>query len=176
MRARVSFLAQIVALSLGCVRAAGALDLNRAVVITAPDASPRQRQAARMLIEEAEKRIGILWPQLTAWPQTNVPVIAVGLKAAAREFAGPHADAVQKPSPATAAEGFRRCVRPAEKSPAALVPGNDERGVLFGVGRLLRELHMTHGNVSVHDNLDVTTAPEYALRGHQLGYRPKCNS
>ena len=57
-----------------------------------------------------------------------------------------------------------------------VVLGNDERGVLFGVGNLLRELRMERGSVSLRDDLDLTTAPKYPLRGHQLGYRPKCNS
>ena len=35
---------------------------------------------------------------------------------------------------------------------------------------------MDRGNVSLRDDLDLATAPKYPLRGHQLGYRPKCNS
>jgi len=57
-----------------------------------------------------------------------------------------------------------------------VILGNDERGVLFGVGNLLRELRMERGSVSLRDDLDLATAPKYPLRGHQLGYRPKCNS
>ena len=56
------------------------------------------------------------------------------------------------------------------------VVGNDPRGVLFGVGKLLREMHLQPGRASVADNLEIATAPKYRLRGHQLGYRPKCNS
>ena len=57
-----------------------------------------------------------------------------------------------------------------------LVAGNDARGVLFGVGRLLRGLRMTPGKVALPDGLNLTSAPRYPLRGHQLGYRPKTNS
>ena len=128
-----------------------------------------------MLVEEVEKRTAIRWPQMTAWPTTNVPVLAIGLKSALREFTGPHAGGLQSP-PVNAAEGYRLCVRQAERNPAVVILGNDERGVLFGVGRLLRELRMERGNVSLRDNVDLTTAPKYPLRGHQLGYRPKCNS
>ncbi len=56
------------------------------------------------------------------------------------------------------------------------VDGNDARGVMFGVGRLLRAMHMTEGRVTLEDNFNVTTAPKFPLRGHQLGYRPKTNS
>ena len=64
----------------GCVIPGHALDLRNAVIVSAPDASPRQKQAVKMLVEEAEKRTRIRWPQMTAWPATNVPVIAVGLQ------------------------------------------------------------------------------------------------
>src|SRR4029077_15633723 len=56
------------------------------------------------------------------------------------------------------------------------VLGNDPRGVLFGVGRLLRTLRMTAGHVAIDGDFHVATAPAYPLRGHQLGYRPKTNS
>ncbi len=161
---------------LGIAAPLAALDLQNAVVVTSPEASPRQKQAIRMLVEEVEKRTGILWPQLTAWPQSNAPVIAVGLEGAAGAFAGPYAGTLAASATASAPEGFRLGVRPADQSPAVLVLGHDERGVLFGVGRLLRELHMSRGKVSVDDNLAVATAPKYALRGHQLGYRPKTHS
>jgi len=165
---------------LGCVISGRALDLRDAVVVSAPDASPRQKQAVTMLVEEAEKRTGIRWPQMTSWPATNGPVIAVGLKSALGEIAGPHAERLQSDGQAGrlsyGAEGYRLCVRNAEKNPAVVVLGNDERGVLFGVGNLLRELRMDRGNVSLRDDVDISTAPKYPLRGHQLGYRPKCNS
>ena len=68
-----------------------------------------------MLVEEAEKRTRIHWPQMTAWPTTNVPVIAVGLKSALREFAGPYAEGLQSAPAPSAAEGYRLCVRKAEQ-------------------------------------------------------------
>ncbi|MCX6924709.1 MAG: hypothetical protein NT154_16075 [Verrucomicrobia bacterium] len=161
---------------LACVMPGHALDLRNAVIVSAPDASPRQMQAVKMLAEEAEKRTHIRWPQVTAWPTTNVAVIAVGLKSALREIAGPHAEGLQSAPTPSAAESYRLCVRKAENNPAVVVLGNDERGVLFGVGNLLRELRMERGSVSLRDDVDISTAPKYPLRGHQLGYRPKCNS
>ena len=48
--------------------------------------------------------------------------------------------------------------------------------MLFGVGRLLRELRMTTGAVGAPATLAIVSTPQVALRGHQLGYRPKTNS
>ncbi len=73
---------------------------------------------------------------------------------------------------ASPAEGYRVEV----SGNTVRVTGNDARGVLFGVGRLLRELRMDRGTVSIPDGWSETSAPRYALRGHQLGYRPKTNS
>ncbi len=47
---------------------------------------------------------------------------------------------------------------------------------MFGIGYLLRQAHLTEGHITLADDLDVSTAPAYPLRGHQLGYRPKTNS
>lgn len=155
---------------------ARALDLHNAVIVTAPNLSPRQQQAVRMLVEEAEKRTGSRWPQTNAWPASGAPVIAVGDLSTLRQFAGPYSKellAVHKPA---GPEGYRLCVKRGAASPGIFVIGDDERGVLFGVGRLLRELRMTKGNASLADNLDLVTAPKYPLRGHQLGYRPKTHS
>jgi hypothetical protein len=56
------------------------------------------------------------------------------------------------------------------------IVGNDARGTLFGAGYLLRHLRMERQVLEVEDALQVSTAPRYPLRGHQLGYRPKVNT
>ena len=56
------------------------------------------------------------------------------------------------------------------------VVGNDARGLLFGIGRLLRELRIAPSRVVLPGSLNMASAPKYPLRGHQLGYRPKTNS
>jgi len=48
-------------------------------------------------------------------------------------------------STATASEGYRVRVDNRAGAQVMVVAGNDSRGVFFGIGRLLRELHMTLG-------------------------------
>ena len=155
---------------------AGALDLGRAVVLTPAGLSAPEKRAVRMLVEEAEKRTHLRWAETAVWPDAGVPVIAIGPVAAIPQFAGPFAAELGSTAGATNAEGFRLCVRQGQGGSAVFVIGNDARGVLFGVGRLLRELQMERGQLTLADGLDIVTAPHYALRGHQLGYRPKTNS
>ncbi|MHC4680012.1 MAG: hypothetical protein ACYTEK_15080 [Planctomycetota bacterium] len=72
-------------------------------------------------------------------------------------------------------EGFWLATRRSPR-PTAIVCGIDGRGVLYGVGRLLRKMHLTDKSILVPTGLSILTAPKYPLRGHQLGYRPKTNA
>ena len=56
------------------------------------------------------------------------------------------------------------------------VTGYDDRAVVFGAGWVLRHLTMARQRLELDACLSVTTAPAVAVRGHQLGYRPKTNS
>ncbi len=152
------------------------LDLREAVVFAPPGLSGPERKAVSLLLEEAEKRTHIRWHEAAAWPSSNIPVIAVGPKSALRQLAGPYSQAMEDSGDSGRPEGYRLLAKTGSAGPAVLVVGNDARGVLYGVGRLLRELHMRPGNVSVADDLNIASAPRYSLRGQQLGYRPKCNS
>ncbi|HEY7512537.1 MAG TPA: hypothetical protein VIG50_19910, partial [Vicinamibacteria bacterium] len=171
----------LVALGILCVPAAGKgaepeLDLRDAVVVTAPGLSGPERSAVTMLVEEVEKRAQVRWPVADRWPDTARPVIAVGTAATATQWAGPHAGSVRA-GEALPAEGFQIRDATGERTTAAvLVAGNDARGVLFGIGRLLQELRMSRGRVALAPAFQVTTAPRLRLRGHQMGYRPKTNS
>jgi hypothetical protein len=152
------------------------VDLHTATVVTAPSATPRERNAVRVLVEEIFTRSVVRLPVSGSMPADDVPLILVGQLASARSWAGPLARLLgdeKGPGP----EGYRIIVdRQARRAPTVLVIGQDERGVLFGVGRLLRELRMTRGELRLSADLRLDTAPKVALRGHQLGYRPKTNA
>ncbi|MCA9111756.1 MAG: hypothetical protein KDA52_17515, partial [Planctomycetaceae bacterium] len=66
-----------------------------------------------------------------------------------------------------AAEGFAIGV----DGETVLIIGRDERGILFGVGRLLRELTMRQGEIHLPSDTQISTSPRYPMRVHQLGYR-----
>jgi hypothetical protein len=131
--------------------ALSALDLTGAKVVAPPSLTSREKKAVTMLVEEVEKRSQIRWPVVTT------------------PDAGPSIHISKGSGPA---EGYTI----EASGPAIRVTGNDERGVLFGIGHLLRTLRYARGRIQSPDSLRVTTAPKIALRGHQLGYRPKTNS
>jgi hypothetical protein len=61
--------------------------------------------------------------------------------------------------------------------PWIAILGADDRGLLFGVGQLLRLIDFDRQKASVdRSRLELRSEPKYRLRGHQLGYRPKTNS
>jgi hypothetical protein len=157
---------------LACTSLSLATDLTGAVVVTPAESSAREKKAVAMLVDEVHKRTQIRWPVVTSWPKDDVPVVAVGRAGALATFAGKLVDAPKSDSAQKAAEGFQLRSRGSQ----VVVAGNDERGVLFGIGFLLRHMHMNPRSIALDDNLQVTTAPKYPLRGHQLGYRPKTNS
>jgi hypothetical protein len=161
----------------GSAALAGALDLAKAVVVTPDNLSRQERKALDLLTDEVHKRTLVRWEIVHSWPAESVPVIAVGPVALLKQFAGPFAGRLADRPAVKGAEGFRLLVeKEGRAAPAVFVVGNDARGVLFGIGRLLRELRMSRGKVTLDDGLDLATAPKVALRGHQLGYRPKTNS
>ncbi len=158
------------------IDASGHLDLTQAIVVRSSTLAGPPAKAIEMLIDEVEKRTLVEWPQADAWPESGGPVVAVGLAADLDAFAGEYAAELANDGDAGAAEGFRIRVKHGEAGPVVLVAGNDERGLLFGVGYLLRFLRMRHGSIRLPADMDVTTAPHYRLRGHQVGYRDKTNS
>jgi len=148
------------------------LDLAGATVVSPAEPNPKAVQtAAIMLVEELELRIGKRLPISHDWPRKG-PVVALlsGTTATAWGQAIPRrtVDA----GPETLPEGYRLV----QTNQAVWVLGADPRGVLFGVGRLLRTVEWSRGTARIPASLDVATAPAYPIRGHQLGYRARANS
>src|SRR5262245_49966643 len=157
------------------------LDLTRAVVVTSAGLSGPPVKAVRMLVEEVEQRSMVRWDRAQKWPAGGTPVVVVGPADGVRDLLGRQGvqlPAVARPRP----EGYRIGVAspvasaPGGAAPVVWVAGNDARGVLFGVGRLLRELRLGRLKVTLPAGFRGDSAPTTRLRGHQIGYRPKTNS
>jgi hypothetical protein len=143
---------RLLALALSIAGFAHAIDLKNASIVAAPNLTAREKQAVTMLAEEIEKRTRIRLP-VAAHP--NGPAILVNES--------------KRIAPA---EGYRI----ETTGNTVTISGNDPRGTLFGIGALLRNLRMERDILEAPGDLKIATAPKYALRGHQLGYRPKTNS
>jgi hypothetical protein len=148
------------------------IDLSQAGILIAE--KPRfktEAVAARMLQEEVQRRTGLKWAVSSQYDGRK-PVIALA-PAGANELAGLKVPLL----PESKKEGYRICVEPSNSGESVVwIIGADARGVLFGVGRLLRLLNWGPGHAGLSDTTDIATSPAYPIRGHQLGYRARANS
>jgi hypothetical protein len=152
----------------------GAVDLTKAVVVTRPGLLPKaEKTAAVVLVEELERRTGIKLPTSTQWP-SGKPVIAITSEANVPGWKVPIRDGQGLPEKRP--EGYRLYAEANGPSMTLWVIGGDPRGVLFGVGQLLRKLDFSRGKLSLQSPLDIASSPAYSIRGHQLGYRAQANS
>ena len=164
----------VVLVSPGPVAGREMLDFSDCVIVTSAQSGTVEGKAVEVFSHEIRKRTGIAPRRVGSWPGGSGSVIAVGLQADAGLFAGPFSGqvgAIDIPGD----EGFGLVVKSNPRK-AAIVVGKDARGVLYGVGRLLRKMELSGGAILAPQGLKIVTAPKYPLRGHQLGYRPKTNA
>ena len=174
-RKYISFIALLMLLLFGLASAKNDyLDLSQCVLVTPPGSGRIEDKAITVLVEEIRKRTGIQIDRSDVWPEDQRPVIAVGQLEKIGKFAGPLLENV-KDVKISGNEGFYLKVVENPRA-AVLIAGKDERGVLYGVGRLLRKMILKKGLVHVPAELFINTTPAFELRGHQLGYRPKTNA
>ena len=126
------------------------IDLFNAEIVLPPNATARMRTYAALLTRESEKRCRVLWR-----PGNGSSRILLLVDDAKGD------------------EGFSIAASGSE----VRITGHSERGLLFGIGQLLRNIEFSLGRARLPVNrASVTSVPRYPLRGHQLGYRPKTNS
>ncbi len=149
------------------------LNLTKAVIVAPPGLTSREEKAIALLVEEVEKRTGIHWPVIHTFPRSSQPIITLGT---ADHFESMRMKLPLPKPEALVPEGYILSAESTKEHVSVSIAGADGRGVLFGVGGLLRALRMEAGSVSIPNQLRIRTRPKYPLRGHQLGYRPKTNS
>lgn len=135
------------------------LDLTASVVVTPDRWTGPRRQAVHVLVEEV-RAAGVRWPVVHGEAPGTASAVVFSDAAGPLPPEGFHIRAGIDPSGAT-------LVR---------VDAADARGVLFAVGWLVRQFRRPRGRVFLPGPVDLTTAPRYPVRGHQLGYRPKNNT
>ncbi len=148
----------------------GMLDLTHATIVL-KSASKVENKAALMLAEEVAKRSFVVWSQRSTSPAGSSPIILIGTKADLKGAIPAWPDAAL-----THVDGYVLRIVYSGSRTIVVIAGGDPRGVLFGVGRLLRNLMISRDAVLLPSSTNITTYPYHPLRGHQLGYRPKTNS
>ena len=151
-RKRRTHFPAFLALLLAATQWAGAelIDLSQTVVVTDGDA----RIPAEAFVGEIARKTGLTWEIVSAAPSD-----------------GPSVQITVDNSAGLPAEGYRVV----SEGSTVTITGADKRGALFGAGFFLRKMVWSQGSVSFAEGT-TESAPQYSIRGHQLGYRPTANS
>ncbi len=151
------------------------IDLSNAVIVVADSASTREKKAAQVLIEEIARRSQIRLKRAGPAERSRV-VIYLGTHASSPRL-GSHVALAATALATMPYESFvMRTGENADERWIALL-GSDEKGLFFCVGRFLCSAVFSRQEARVGARqLEVASSPKVALRGHQLGYRPKTNA
>ena len=140
--------------------AAQPIDLTHAVMLSSPGIkSPVRETAMRVLSEEVQKRTNLLWKEATKWNGEHATVIALALSSDEKLGSKAVPSRENTSLPEYKAEGYRLVSRQEKGQSTIWIIGHDARGVLFGIGQLLRTMHMSEGKAHLPQFIDMATAP-----------------
>ena len=150
------------------------LDLSKAVVVIGKSTETPLAKAGEMLLQEIESRTGVVLVQAESLAAATGPAIVVGTdEVVPAGMPSPPSGLTVPNKP----EGFAVWVDTTKRpAPTVCLLGHDNRGAIFAAGRLLRQLHMGAGKVTVDPALRIATSPTYPIRIQQIGYRAAANS
>ncbi|WP_339903839.1 hypothetical protein [uncultured Cyclobacterium sp.] len=153
----------------------GKLDLGQANILISPQIkSAIQGTAEEILVEEIEKRTALHLKVADKWEGNTT--IAIALENDIELF-GKKLPLKSNSVPENLkAEGYRIYHEKEGNQNTIWILGADTRGILFGVGKLLRMANMKEGEITIKSAIDFSEVPEYPLRGHQFGFRNTANS
>jgi len=149
------------------------LDLTNAKIVSFEKKDKLVLLSLSVLQEKIEKKREIQLSISKNLPKDVRPVIAIGLENNLSKFPEKYRSVILN-LPSIEKEGYKIIVL--KDSKTVLVIGHDSRGVLYGVGKLLRNMEIRPNQIVISENYHIATSPRYPIRGHQLGYRPKTNS
>ena len=151
------------------------LDLSKANILISPQIkSPIQQTAGEVLVEEIEKRTALHLRVSDKWESNTT--IAIALENDNELFGKTPPSKSNSIPEDLKAEGYHIFHERDGNQNIIWILGSDTRGILFGVGKLLRLANMKDGEITINSSINISEAPEYPLRGHQFGYRNTANS
>lgn len=172
MRIKIAFLFLSLILTASAVQAAS-IPVGKLSVLISDGVKPQVRQSAlEILREEIGKRGKTSVSAVTHWSEAGKFTVALALSI------DTELDGKQVPRrsggnlPELRPEGYRLLWQ----DNVLWIIGADSRALIFGIGELLRTASFAKGQLLIDERLDVASAPQYALRGHQIGYRNTANS
>lgn len=158
-----------------CSQKTGQPDLSKAVILVSPAIpAPMNSTAPQVLNEEVAKRTSLQLQKADNWDSKII--IALALSTDKDLLGQPLPTSEKQDGPEFKKEGFRLKYAEENGKKVLWIIGADARGVLYGIGKLLRIAGMEEGKFTLPEAVDLASSPEFPLRGHQFGYRNTANS
>jgi hypothetical protein len=151
------------------------INLSMAKIISVSKTQYLTRTTAiRMLQEEVAHRTSINLAQTSDWGKGTFIAMATINDLTINEVQVPKRTGQNLPE--LKQEGYRIFCDKKDGRDVIWIIGADERGILYGIGKLLRTVIMTRKKIFLENPLDIASSPMQSIRGHQLGYRNTNNS
>ncbi len=145
------------------------IELTDAIIFTIGSLTGPAQKSVTVLVDEIFDRTGIKLSIKNEWPEGNQSVIVIGTISDRKKIlVDNNRSKIDLPEPGK--EGFQLWTT-GDIQNVCYIFGADDRGILYGVGKLLRSLHFSFGNMWLTEGIKTSETPTYSIRGHQLGYR-----
>lgn len=150
------------------------LDLTKASILYAPSLDEATQDIANTILkEEIAKRTNLTLEKGNSWENKTVVALVLSKDS---ELISSVIPKRAETNPEYQKEGYRLVHEIKDGTNILWIIGADKRGILYGIGKLLRTAQMSKGKMELPNSIDISESPEYALRGHQFGYRNTANS
>ena len=151
------------------------INLNKAKIISPANSQYNTiKTSIRILQEEVNKRTSINLSSTYSWIKEPIIALATNQDLNLYGMEVPKRSGVNLPE--LKREGYRILCTKRDGKDVVWIIGADERGVMFGVGKLLRTAILKKNKFSLEGAMDFASSPIQSIRGHQLGYRNTNNS
>ncbi len=173
---KIGFSAAVIILIISCTqKPSNQFDLSKATILISSEIkSPVKESAAAILREEIGKRTNLKLELSDNWDSKTIIAVALSTDKTLQGKALPGREGSDFPE--LKKEGFKLLWTSESGKNVLWIIGADARGVLYGIGKLLRIAEFGKGSLKLAGATDIVSSPEYSIRGHQFGYRMTANS
>lgn len=148
------------------------IDLSTSkLLVSSSVESPVKETIVEMLQEEIGKRTNFNLTVTDRWEGSSVIALSLSSDNGLYGKSLPDASRLSRQT-----ESFNVIVEKDNGRNIVWLIGADQRGLLFAAGHLLRTSSLSDQQFRFHVSDAISSQPDYAIRGHQLGYRNTANS
>ena len=144
---------------------------NATMLVSSSIMSPVRETIIQMIQEETNKRTQLRITEVGEWKGSTF--IAIALSSDPFLYGQPVPETSKETS---STEGFQLIQTTNGGRKTLWLIAADNRGAVFAAGYLLRTASMSKKRIAFDTKYFCATAPEYPIRGHQLGYRTTANT